>query len=62
MYVNATFHPSQASSGIQNTYVALNLTSVHDVLDCPKKNQATTYPACLITSTKVGKEIIVFLK
>ena len=32
----------------------LNLTSFHGVLDCPKKNQAITYSACLITSMKVS--------
>ena len=51
--------PDEAHDGRN---VALNLTSVHGVLDCPQKNQAITYPACLITSTKVGKEMIVFLK
>ena len=42
--------PDEARDGRN---VALNLTSVHDVLDCPKKNQAITYSACLITSTNV---------
>ena len=31
--------PDEARDGRN---VALNLTSVHDVLDCPKKNQAIT--------------------
>ena len=42
--------PDEACDGRN---VALNLTSVHGVLDCPKKNQAITYSACLITSMKV---------
>ena len=41
------------NEGRDGRNVALNLTSVHGVLDCPKKNQAITYPACLITSTTV---------
>ena len=47
--------PDEARDGRN---VALNLTSVHGVLDCPKKNQAITYPACLITSTKVFQAVL----
>ena len=47
--VSPFVRPDEARDGRN---VALNLTSVHGVLDCPKKNQAITYPACLITSTK----------
>ena len=48
--------PDEARDGRN---VALNLTSVRGVLDCPKKNQAITYPACLITSTKDEVHVII---
>ena len=41
--------PDEARDGRN---VALNLTSVHGVLDCPKKNQAITQKVCMLSTVK----------
>ena len=43
--------PDEARDGRN---VALNLTSVHGVLDCPKKNQAITHALCHAMCNQFG--------
>ena len=49
--------PDEARDGRN---VALNLTSVHGVLDCPKKNQAITPLGCSVCSSTMYDSYLFF--